>query len=84
MSTKVEVLPVAPRDLADWLLARGRHWVTTAQAAELLGVPEPHVPPTRARWQQQGRLFSPARGLYVAIPSEYRPWGTVPGAHFVG
>jgi predicted transcriptional regulator of viral defense system len=69
--------------LADWLLARGRHWVTTGQAAELLGIPEAHVPPTLARWVRHGWLFSPARGLYVAIPSEFRLWGAVPASHFV-
>lgn len=75
--------PVGPRDLADWLLARGRHWVTTAEAAELLGIPEVHVSPTLARWQRQGSLFSPTKGLYVAIPPEFRLWGAVPASHFI-
>lgn len=83
MATSVDASPEAPRELADWLLARGRHCVTTAQAADILGIPEAHVPPTLARWQHQGRLFSPARGLYVAIPAEYRLWGAVPAAHFI-
>lgn len=83
MAISVDASPEAPRELADWLLARGRHWVTTAQAAEILGIPEAHVSPTLARWQHQRRLFSPARGLYVAIPAEYRLWGAVPAAHFI-
>lgn len=83
MANAVAATPEAPRDLADWLMARGRHSVTTAEVAEILGIPEAHVSPTLARWQHQGRLFSPARGLYVAIPSEYRLWGTVPAAHFI-
>lgn len=83
MATSIDARPDAPRDLADWLLARGRQWVTTAQAAEILGIPEAHVSPTLARWQHQGRLFSPARGLYVAIPAEYRLWGVVPAVHFI-
>ena len=78
-----EERPTGPRDLADWLLARGRHWVTTGEAAALLGIPEAHVSPTMARWQRQGRLFSPTKGLYVAIPPEFRLWRAVPATHFI-
>lgn len=74
---------VEPRDLADWLLARGRHWVTTSEAAELLGIPVDHVAPSLAQSRRRGLLFSPTKGLYVAIPSEFRSWGAVPAAHFV-
>lgn len=75
--------PPGPRELTDWLLARGRHWVTTTEAAELLGIPERHVAPSLARSRQRGHLFSPTTGLYVAIPPEFRSWGAVPAAHFV-
>jgi len=74
---------VGPRGLADWLLAHGRHWVTTGEAAELLGIPEHHVAPSLARLLRRGYLFSPTKGLYVAIPPEFRSWGSVPAAHFV-
>lgn len=74
---------VEPRDLMDWLLARGRHWVTTAEAAELLGIPEPHVAPSLAAMRRRGHLFSPTKGLYVAIPPEFRSWRAVPASHFV-
>lgn len=74
---------VEPRELADWLLSRGRHWVTTSQAAELLGIPEHHVAPSLAQSRRRGHLFSPTKGLYVAIPPEFRSWGAVPAAHFV-
>jgi len=75
--------PPGPRELADWLLARGRHWVTTTEAAELLGIPERHVAPSLAQSRRRGHLFSPTTGLYVAIPPEFRSWGAVPAAHFV-
>ncbi len=75
--------PLGPRELADWLLARGRHWVTTTDAADLLGIPEHHVAPSLAQWRQRGYLFSPTKGLYVAVPPEFRSWGAVPAAHFV-
>lgn len=74
---------IEPRELADWLLSRGRSWVTTADAAALLGIPETHVAPTLARWRHRGHLFSPTKGLYVVVPSEFRSWGAVPATHFI-
>jgi hypothetical protein len=41
---------VKPQDLADWLLARGRHWVTTAEIGSLLGVPVAHSVAARLGW----------------------------------
>ena len=74
---------VVPRELADWLLARGRHWVTTVEAADLLGIPHVQVSPTLARWIERGLLFSPTKGAYVPIPSQYRSWGAVPASEFI-
>lgn len=51
-----------PRDLSDWLLSRGRHTVTTAEAAALLDIPLAHVAPILARYRQRGHLFSPTKG----------------------
>lgn len=70
-------------ELADWLLAHGRTSVTSDDVATLLGVPVDHV---RVRLQRQvhtGRVFSPARGLWVPIPPQFRTWGVVPAEHFV-
>lgn len=75
--------PTGARDLADWLLARGRHWVTTDEAATLLRIPPEHVSPTLARWRDKGLFFSPTKGVYVPIPSAYRSWRAVPASHFV-
>jgi predicted transcriptional regulator of viral defense system len=72
-----------PRELADWLLARGRHWATTEEVAGLLDLPERNVAPTLAKWRQRGLLFAPTKGLWVMIPPEFRSWGVVPGMHFV-
>ncbi|MCC5952701.1 MAG: type IV toxin-antitoxin system AbiEi family antitoxin [Acidimicrobiia bacterium] len=74
---------IEPRELTDWLLARGRNWVTTSDAAALLGIPATHVAPTLARWRRRGHLFSPTKGLYVVVPPEYRSWGAVPASHFI-
>lgn len=75
--------PEAPKDLADWLLARGRHWITTSEVAELLGIPRDHVRALTSRLREKKQLFSPTRGAYVPIPPEYRSWGTVPASHFI-
>jgi len=72
-----------PRELADWLLSRGRHWVTSAEAAHLLDVPAAQVSPALARWRRRGHLFSPTKGAYVPIPPEFRSWGAVPAASFI-
>lgn len=69
--------------LADWLLAHGRVAVTSAEVADLLRIPLQQV---RVRLNQQvrkQRFFSPARGLWVPIPPEYRTWGAVPASHFI-
>jgi predicted transcriptional regulator of viral defense system len=70
-------------DLADWLLARGRSAVTTSQAAEILGVPPGQVRVRLSAPVRDGKLFSPSRGLWVAIPAKYRTWGAPPAVEFV-
>ena len=73
----------APRDLPDWLIAHGRHWVTLPEVAALLNLPAEQVPPVTARLRSRGQLFSPTRGGYVPVPSEYRSWRSVPASHFI-
>lgn len=70
-------------DLADWLLARGRSAATTEQAAEILGVPKEQVRVRLHAAVHAGRLFSPGRGLWVAIPPKYRTWGAPPAVEFI-
>lgn len=70
-------------DLADWLLAHGRSAVTTKEAAEILGVPKEQVRVRLNAAVHAGRLFSPGRGLWVAIPAKYRTWGAPPAVEFV-
>ena len=63
-------------DLADWLLAHGRSAVDTAEAADLLGVPDDHV---RSVWPPPfARTGSSAPAAGCGSPS--RP-STAPGAH---
>jgi predicted transcriptional regulator of viral defense system len=75
--------PGSPRELADWLLAHGRHWITTGEVAALLGTEPRHVSQTVSGLRERHALFSPTRGIYVPIPPEFRTWGAPPASHFV-
>lgn len=70
-------------DLGDWLLAHGRSAVNTQEAAEILGVPTEQVRVRLNGAVHAGRMFSPGRGLWVAIPAKYRTWGAPPALEFV-
>ncbi len=70
-------------DVVDGLLAHGRSAFSTEEAAELLGVPSDHVRVRLNPLVRQGKVFSPARSLWVAIPPEYRTWKVTPGLQFV-
>lgn len=70
-------------DVVDDLLAHGRSAFSTEEAAELLGVPADHVRVRLNPLVRQGKVFSPARSLWVAIPPEYRTWKVTPGLQFL-
>jgi predicted transcriptional regulator of viral defense system len=70
-------------NVVDSLLAHGQSAVTTQEAAELLDVPAEHVRMRMHPLVRDGRVFSPARGLWVAIPPEYRMWRVIPGVQFI-
>jgi predicted transcriptional regulator of viral defense system len=57
--------------------------VTTAEAAALLDVPEDQVRIRMHRYARQQRVLSPARGLWVIIPPEFRTWGTLPALQLI-
>lgn len=76
-------MKLQPRDLPDHLLSIGRHDVTTAEARELLDLDAAPAAVALARLRQKGQLCSPARGLYIVVPPDYRSWGVVPGEWFV-
>lgn len=70
-------------DAVDGLLAHGQIAVSTDQAAELLDVPPEQVRVRLHPLVRDGRMFSPARGLWVAIPPEFRNWRVIPGVQFL-
>jgi predicted transcriptional regulator of viral defense system len=69
--------------LPDALLAAGVHAFTTADAAAAAEIKPDSARPALARLIKNGLAFSPARGLYIPIPPEFRTWGAVPALWFI-
>jgi predicted transcriptional regulator of viral defense system len=76
-------MSIRPRDLPDHLLSLGRYEFTLDDAATVLGSDRGAAADALARLRRRKQVFSPARGLYVAVPSEYRGWGVLPGDWFI-
>lgn len=68
---------------ADWALSRGKMALTTAEVAELLGAPAAQVPQRLASAVRRTEWVTPARGLWVPVPPEYRGWGGPPAVEFI-
>ncbi len=69
--------------LPDALVAAGINAFTVDDAAKVAGIKRSSAWPALARLVKNKLAFSPARGLYIPIPPEYRSWGTVPAEWFV-
>lgn len=79
-----ETTAVRMKDLPDHFLALGRYTFTLADAQEALRAADPSSVYTGlSRLRQRHELFSPAQGLYVAVPPEYRSRGVVPAEWFI-
>lgn len=76
-------MPVQPKDLIDDVLSRGRYAFTVDEAAEILALDRDATVDAMRRLRGRHAVFSPARGLYFAVPPEYRSWRVVPGEWFV-
>ena len=74
---------VPVRLLPDHLIAIGEPVATTSRVSELVGLAPRSLHAGLSRLRRQGRLFSPTRGLYVAIPPQYRSWGVVPASWWI-
>ena len=69
--------------LWDRLQGEGRSTFTAAEIRDITGASPDSVRAAVANAARKGLLFSPTRGLYVAIPPQYRSWKVVPAAHFI-
>jgi len=69
--------------LWDRLQAEGRGSITSTQIFEQTGASADAVRAATANAIAKGLLFSPAKGLYVPVPPQYRNWRVVPADHFI-
>ena len=76
-----DTVPV--RLLPDRLIAIGELVASVERICSPVGLSPRSVHSGLSRLRRQGRLFSPARGLHVAVPPEYRSWGVVPASWFI-
>ncbi len=76
-------MSVTPNTLPDFLLSRGRHSFTLAEARDVLASDDAAVRKGLERLAHKGQVFSPSRSFYVVVPPEFRSWRSVPAAHFI-
>ena len=74
---------VSPSELSDWLVGRGRHFISTAEVAEIYGISPSSVPASLERAREAGKLISVTKGGWVPVPAEYRSAGAPPPSHFI-
>jgi predicted transcriptional regulator of viral defense system len=79
----VPAATVTPSSLADWLIARGRHFVTTDEVAELVGVEPTVVSVSLQRAREANKIVSVTKGGWVPVPPEYREAGAPPPLHYI-
>ena len=64
-------------------MARGRHFVTTEEVAELVGVAPASVRQSLRRPRESNEIVSVTRGAWVPVPPEFRTAGAPPPSHFI-
>lgn len=70
-------------NVPDWLLSHGRTSASTSEVAGILEISEDSVRARLRNSVKRNQMFSPARGLWVPIPPEYRNWGATPALEFL-
>lgn len=73
----------SPSELSDWLIGRGRHFISTAEVAKIYGINPRAVPASLERAREAGKLVSVTKGGWVPVPAEYRSAGAPPPSHFI-
>lgn len=71
------------RDLPDHLISQGLYVASSDVLLDLTGLGRNALAQGLRRLRRQGKQFSPAKGLYVFVPAEYRSWGVVPASWFI-
>ncbi len=74
---------VAPRHLADDLISRGKHFVTTEEAAVILGVEPTSVRSSLRRSIEAGAVIAITKDAWIPVPAEYRRLGAPPPSHYI-
>ncbi len=74
---------VSPSELSDWLIGRGRHFISSAEIAEMFVIDPASVPGSLERARRAGKLLSVTKGGWVPVPAEYRSAGAPPVSHFI-
>lgn len=74
---------VPPGALADWLIARGRHFATVDEIAALVGVEPASVSDSLQRARSARKVISVTKGGWVPVPPEYREAGAPPPLHYI-
>ena len=64
-------------------MGRGRHYIQTAEVADLLGIDTDVVSDSLQRAREAGKLISVTKGGWVPVPPEYRAAGAPPAIHFI-
>lgn len=65
------------------LPAAGRYFFRSRDASEALGISRDAVKQALNRFRRKGEIASPARGIYVIVPPEYRALGCLPADQFI-
>lgn len=79
----VPTATVNPSALADWLVARGKHFITTDEVARLVGVEPDVVSVSLQRAREANKIVSVTKGGWVPVPPEYRDAGAPPPLHYI-
>lgn len=74
---------VKATELVSHLLSHGISVATTEDLSHLLQVHQNHVRQRMAPLLKRGEMISPARGLWVPVPYEYRMWGAPEAIYFI-
>jgi predicted transcriptional regulator of viral defense system len=74
---------VSPSALADWLMAQGRHFIGSDEAAQLLDVHPNRLSVSLQRAREAGKMVSITKGAWVPVPPEFRAAGAPPPLHFI-